>query len=380
MQRWVIHVDMDAFYAAIEQRDNADLAGKPVIVGGISGRGVVSTASYEARKYGVRSAMSMAEARRRCPQGVFLSCDHNRYSRVSKEIMEVLADFSPIVEPLSLDEAFLEVSGMERLYPDLKDLAYQIKQRIKDEIRLTASVGLAPNKFLAKLASDFQKPDGLMVIEYGKERQVLDKMPITRLWGVGAATAQTLHKIGINTIGDVAKADIGLLIKHCGNLAYKLHSLAHGRDDRPVVPPKAPQSVGKEMTFETDLFSQDKIKAELNSLAERVGWRLRCIGYTGRTITLKVRYRSFQTVTRSRTLAQSTNFDDIIYKTAVELLGECTSADGIRLLGITLSNLETGGQISLFEEQSKHSALYSAVDSLKARFGEGIITKAQLLR
>jgi DNA polymerase-4 len=380
MQRWIVHVDMDAFYAAIEQHDHPEFAGKPVIVGGLSSRGVVATASYEARRFGVRSAMPMTEARRRCPEGIFLSGNHDRYREVSKQIMTVLADFSPLVEPLSLDEAFLDVSGMERLYPDLTSLAQNIKTRIRKEVGLTASVGVAANKFLAKLASDLNKPDGLLLIEPDQAKALLAPMTVTKVWGVGAATMQVLQQLGITTIGELAEADLALLVKHCGNSAYTLQALANGQDDRPVIPEKPPQSVGKELTFMADLYAADEIQAQLLSLAEKVGWRLRCLGYSGRTITLKVRYGSFKTITRSRTIADSTNFDEVIYQIAGELFKACNSKEGIRLLGITVSNLQLGDQLALFDEDDKRRALYQTLDNLKARFGEDIITKAQLIR
>lgn len=380
MQRWVIHVDMDAFYAAVEQRDHRELAGKPVIVGGLGSRGVVSTASYEAREFGVHSAMPMAEARRRCPQGIFLAGNHARYSAVSARIMTVLSGFSPLIEPLALDEAFLDVSGMEQIYPDIYQLAAEIKQRIRQTVGLVASVGAAENKFLAKLASDLKKPDGLVVIAPGKALGVLESMPVSRLWGVGAATNKILRELGITTIGELARFDLALLIQHCGNIAQQLHALANGRDDRLVIAERPPQSVGKELTFAADLTGTDRLKAELLALAEKVGWRLRCSGYSGRTITVKVRYRTFRTITRSCTLAQSTNFDETIYQTACTIFDKCSHTEGIRLLGITVSSLQSGDQLALFDESDKRRALYSTVDRLKSRFGEAIITKAQLLR
>jgi len=382
MQRWIVHVDMDAFFAAIEQRDNKEFQGKPVIVGGLSSRGVVSTASYEARRFGVHSAMPMTEARRRCPQGIFLTGDHAKYSIVSKQIQAILTEFSPTIEPLSLDEAFLDVSGMEYLYPDLVELARRIKSRIKTETGLVASVGVAANKFLAKLASDLEKPDGLVMIPPGQEEQFLQALPVSRLWGVGEATAQVLHKIGIQTIGQLAQCNVELLVKQCGQSAYVLHALAHGQDDRAVVPEREPQSVGKEETFTTDLLLPSQIETELLNLSEKVGWRLRQLNYSGRTITVKIRFASFRTITRSRTLTEPTNFDNVIYQTVSAIYKNCSISEGIRLLGVTVSNLQSGsGQMSLFDDSDdKQAVLYNAVDKLKERFGEGIITKARLLR
>jgi len=383
MKRYVIHVDMDAFFAAVEQRDNPILRGQPVIVGGLSGRGVVATASYEARNFGVRSAMPMAEARRRCPQGVFLTCNHAKYSEVSRRIMDILAEFSPVIEPLSLDEAFLDMTGTEWLYPDIAAVASQIKDRIKSELGLVASVGVAPNKFLAKLASDLKKPDGLLIIKEGEAANLLRDLPVSRLWGVGATTAASLHKIGITTIGEVAKADCAVLERHCGSLAYEIQRLAHGYDERPVIAEHQPKSIGKETTFETDLTGRQQIEAELLLLAERVGWRLRRYGYWARTITLKIRFASFRTITRSKTLHEPTNFDEDIYKTVQQIWQNTPMTEGVRLVGISTANLQVGcSQISLFsnDENEKRQALYNTVDKLKERFGEAIVTKGRLIK
>ncbi len=381
MQRWIIHIDMDAFYAAVEQRDNPDLRGKPVIIGGLSVRGVVSTASYEARKFGVHSAMPMVEARRRCPQGIFLPGDHAKYSRISHEIQHILADFSPLIEPLSLDEAFLDVSGMERLWGDPVDIARRIKARIKDEIGLTASAGVAANKFLAKLASDLQKPDGLVVIRPGDEARMLRDIPIDCLWGVGEVTAGVMKKLGIHTIGQLAQTDVKVLERHCGNAAYELHQLAHGQDERPVIPGHEPKSIGKEITFAQNLIANDEIYANLLDLAGKVGWRLRRKGYSGRTITVKIRFASFKTITRSRTLTEPTCLDDVIYETAKDICAKVALPEGIRLLGITASNLLKGtGQASLFSTTDKRMALYQAVDELREKYGEDIVTKGTLIK
>ena len=370
-------MDMDAFFASVEQRDEPALRGLPVIVGGLCSLCVVSTASYEARQFGVHSAMSMAEARRRCPGGIFLPCDHEKYSAVSHRIMNILAAFSPLVEPLSLDEAFLDMTGMEGLYPDLIRPASLIKERIKNELNLTASVGVAPNKFLAKLASDLKKPDGLVLIRHGEEAAVLKDMPVSRLWGVGETTARILHKLGITTIGQVAAADVLMLEKYCGKLAYEIKELAMGHDRRPVEPWREPKSIGRETTFETDLIAPAQIRDELLKLAERVGWRLRRQGYSARTLTVKIRFASFRTITRSCSLDEPTNFDEMIYQTVCRICDKVTLTEGIRLLGITAANLQAGGgQVSLFGDTAeKKRSLYQTVDKLKEKFGEGIITR-----
>lgn len=381
MQRYIIHVDMDAFYASIEQRDNPELAGVPVIVGGLSNRGVVATASYEARKYGVHSAMSMVEARRRCPEAVFITPDHHKYSFVSAQIRKILDRYSPLVEPLSLDEAFLDVTGMDGLYADPVDIARRIKDDIKQQLQLTASAGVAPNKFLAKLASDLQKPDGLYVIRPGEEAQVLAGLPIRRLWGVGEVTAASIAKLGIRTIGQFAAADPKLLERHIGRAVNDLQRLARGLDERPVVPDQQIKSIGNEETFDQDLYQWDEIEKQLLLFADKVGWRLRRLALSGRTITVKVRFASFRTVTRSRTLEEATNLDDALYRTARELYKSIPSTEGIRLLGLTVSNLQPAGQaIALFDsKQEKQESLHKVVDELKARFGATAVMKGRLI-
>lgn len=381
VQRYIIHVDMDAFYASIEQRDKPELAGVPVIVGGLSNRGVVATASYEARKFGVHSAMSMAEARRRCPEAVFTNPDHRKYSFVSAQIRQILDRYSPLVEPLSLDEAFLDVTGMDGLYADPADIARRIKDEIKQQLRLTASAGVAPNKFLAKLASDLQKPDGLYIIRPGEEAQVLAGLPVRRLWGVGEVTAASIAKLGIRTIGQFAAADPKLLERHIGRDVYDLQRLARGLDDRPVVPDQQIKSVGNEETFDQDLYQWDEIEKQLLLFADKVGWRLRRLTLSGRTITVKVRFASFKTITRSRTLEEATNLDDTLYHIARELYKSIPSAEGIRLLGLTVSNLQPAGQtMALFDsKQEKQESLHKVVDELKVRFGTAAVMKGRLI-
>ncbi|SDD97373.1 DNA polymerase IV [Sporomusa acidovorans] len=377
MQRWIIHVDMDAFFAAVEQRDNPQLRGCPVIIGGTGTRGVVSTASYEARKYGVHSAMSTLEARRRCPQGIFLATDHAKYSKVSSELLRIFSEYSPLVEPLSLDEAFLDVTGMEGLFTSPVDIAVTIKKRIQTELALTASAGVAPNKFLAKLASDMNKPDGLMVIRPDEIDRILADIPVSRLWGVGKNTTEILLKIGLKTIGQVAAADPSLLVKYCGQFGHTLHQLANGQDDRQVESDCQPKSIGKETTFSTDLFGIEELKTELWAQVEKVGWRLRRQGLSGRTVTVKVRFASFRTTTRSHTLGVAVNLDESIYHVAEELLGRVSLNEGVRLLGVAVSGLVTSGsQLSLFEQEDKKAeAVAKAVDKLKERFGEGTVMR-----
>ncbi|MDU4959517.1 MAG: DNA polymerase IV [Sporomusaceae bacterium] len=381
MQRWIMHVDMDAFFASVEQRDHPELRGKPVIVGGCGARGVVATASYEARQFGVRSAMPAAEARRRCPHAIFLPSDHRRYAQVSRQIRRIMDEFSPLVEPLSLDEAFLDLTGMELLYADPAAIARRIKERICLETGLTASAGIAPNKFLAKVASDLQKPDGLVVVRPEAVRRFLAPLPVSRLWGVGAVTAKLLREHNINTIGQLAAFDLEQLEGWLGNVAADLQDLAKGRDERPVVSDQAPKSVGNEETYEQDIYDPEEVRTRLLALAVHVGWRLRLLAVSGRTLTLKLRYRSFKTVTRSRTLPDPTCLDEVIFETAWELAQGVLRGEGIRLLGITVSNLSSGGgQCSLFDnEAQKKLAVAAAVDKLREKFGSGIVSRGRLL-
>ncbi|MBQ2246788.1 MAG: DNA polymerase IV [Selenomonadales bacterium] len=381
MMGLIMHVDMDAFYASIEQRDDSSLRGKPVIVGGTGARGVVATASYEARRYGVGSAMAMSKARQLCPNGIFIDGNHAHYEAVSAQLMEILGSFSPMVEPLSLDEAFLDISGLSRHHASPEEMGRAVKRRIFEELELVASVGIAPNKFLAKLASDLEKPDGLVIIREENVREVIRPLSVKRLWGVGKFTASQLAGLGITTIGDVADAPVEHLAKVLGKQAYTLKELADGIDKRKVEPVRKVQSVGNEETFATDIWQRDDIEKELLRLSEKVGGRLRRKGLFALTVTLKVRFASFSTVTRSVTLKEATQYDEVLYRTACELYGKVCSDEPIRLLGITASHLTETEEVSLFESESdkKKKTLYRTVDALKARFGSAIITKANLI-
>lgn len=379
--RWIVHIDMDAYFASVEQRDHPAYQNKPVIIGGLSGRGVVATASYEARKYGIKSAMSMIEARRRCPNGIYLLPNIAKYAQVSSEILQIFKAYSPIVEPLSMDEAFLDVTGMETLYPDISAIPRQIKERIKRELNLTASAGLAPNKFLAKLASDLEKPNGLVIIRPGDEIQLLAPMSVKKLWGVGDATASILNKLNIETIADLRKADLNFLQKHVGSCAPDLYNLSWGRDNRPVVPGHEAQSIGNETTFEVDLWSKEDIRSILLALAAKVGWRLRKAGLCGRTLTLKVRFSSFHTISRSITAPSPLALDQEIYETALKMLEKVPLKEGVRLLGITVAKIsqEGLGQLSLFNETNKQEEKITTVmDQLKDKFGESVITRGRI--
>ncbi|MBO4852741.1 MAG: DNA polymerase IV [Schwartzia sp.] len=382
MNRTILHIDMDAFFAAVEQRDHEEYRGKPVIVGGLGTRGVVSTASYEARKFGVHSAMAMEIARRRCPDGIFLPVDHARYRAVSRHIFSILARFSPTIEPLSIDEGFLDLTGMERLMESPRAYGETLKRTIYEETGLRASVGIAPNKFLAKLASDLEKPDGLVVIRPENAEKILAPLPVSRIFGVGKKTEARLAAMGFRTIGQLAAADRRKLSAALGErMAAQLIALAHGRDDRPVEPVRAAQSIGREETFEKDLRAREEAERALLSLSEEVGWRLRREGLSARTITLKLRLASFDTFTRSKTFPDPLSYDEDIFAAAQTLFREfpLTPGQGVRLLGVSASNLATDAEVSLFDDHEKKDRLYSAIDSLKGRFGETILTRAALV-
>ena len=381
MERIVLHIDMDAFFASVEQRDHEEYRGKPVIVGGLGPRGVVSTASYEARKFGVHSAQAMAIARRLCPNAIFLHPDHTRYSAVSRQIFSILSRFSPVIEQLSIDEGFLDLTGMERLMDNPRVYGEEIKRAVREETGLTASVGIAPNKFLAKLASDLEKPDGLVVIRPEDAEKVLAPLPVNRIFGVGKKTEARLAALGFRTIGQLAAADRGKLVQALGNrMASQLLALAHGLDDRPVEPRRAAQSIGREETFDEDIRSREEAERVLLALSEEVGWRLRRKGLFARTITLKVRLGSFDTFTRQQTLPEPVAYDEDIFREAQTLFRAfpMPPGQGIRLLGISAGNLSEGGEVSLFDDHEKKDRLYGAIDSLKRRFGEGVVTRAAL--
>jgi DNA polymerase-4 len=378
---------MDAFYAAVEQRDNPKLRGKPVIVGGkAQSRGVVSTASYEARKYGVYSAMPLIEAYRRCPQGIFIAPDHKKYSKVSYEIMEIFNHYTPLVEALSLDEAFLDVTGSQKLFGDCEKIAQEIKNRIKLELDLTASIGIAPNKFLAKLASDLEKPDGLVVINPEDIKKKIWPLSVKKLWGIGGKSAQKLLELNIKTIGQLAQTNPSVLTKILGSWGREVHLLANGIDHRPVVPEREAHSIGHETTFSEDIINKDFLTRVLLDLAQDVGWRLRRAGLKGKTITLKMRYHDFKTITRSHTLTEEINGDDLIYKEAVKLLNTNFSGEkSLRLIGITVSGLVKEDQIqrqfSLFtEKEDKSEELYQALDKINSKYGRKTVTRARLIK
>lgn len=377
MQRWIMHVDMDAFFASVEQLDNPELKGLPVIVGGLSGRGVVSTCSYEARKFGVHSAMPMHMAKRLCPQGVYIQGRMQRYKAVSGKIMEIFHSFSPLVEQLSVDEAFLDVTGMEGLYPDIVTLARAIKDKIYNDTGLHASVGIAPNKFLAKLASDLEKPDGLVLIKPETAAEFIAPMPVRKIFGIGKSAETELLKYGIDTIGKIAAADIKILQKVFGVNAQTVHNLARGIDNRPVVNETEAKSIGKEHTYENDLYDTDDLRRAVRDLCGETGWRLRRKDLIGYTVTLKVKFNSFKTITRSVTSELPVAYDEEIYALALKLMQQVKFTEGVRLLGVSISHLEgkDAAPVLNFNENEKLKRRNAAVDFLKNKFGENIIKR-----
>lgn len=378
--RWIMHVDMDAFYASIEQRDNPALRGMPVIVGGLMNRGVVATASYEARQFGIHSAMSMKQARRLCPNGVFLPVRMAHYRRISHQIRLILSHYSPLIEPLALDEAFLDVSGMELKYPEITDVAKAVKEDIRRTTGLVASAGIGPNKFLAKLASDLHKPDGLVWIPYGKEQELLAPLPVSRLWGVGKVTEEALRQAGFRTIGDIAKTSPEALRSVVGNQAVRIYELSLGKDKRPLEVSRRPQSVGNEHTYLHDLLTEAEVDEQFRLLANEVAWRLRQNHIMGRTITLKIRFSSFQTITRSLTLDMGTCSEEQLYFAAKRLYNKRGQDNPIRLLGLTVSQLQPWQvQGDLFSEDAEvQEKVADAIDKLQKRFGRQAIMKGFL--
>jgi DNA polymerase-4 len=385
MDRKIIHIDMDAFYAAVEQRDHPSLQGRPVIVGGEAQKGgVVSSASYEARAFGVRSAMPTSQAKRLCPQAVFLPVRMHRYRQVSEQILAVFKEFTPLVEPLSLDESYLDVTGCEKLFgPPLK-IAQEIKRKIYQTTGLTASAGIAPNKFLAKIASDWKKPNGLVEIKPEEAQEFLQELPIAKLGGVGKSTEEVLRGLGIFTVGQLANSPPALIEKKLGKFGLELVTLAKGIDDRPVLPHGDPKSISQEETFTPDLYDLSGMKKVLLEQAERIGWELRRQRLKSCTVQLKVRYPDFTMVTRSATRPFPTDQGISIYQTAVQLLEKTDALKRrARLLGVAVSNLrrcDDPEQPSLFHShQEKAERSTAAVDRIWEKFGREAIKRASLV-
>ncbi len=382
MSRAILHCDLDAFYASVEQRDHPEYRGKPVIVGGKPDeRGVVSAASYEARAFGVRSAMPLRTAGRLCPEGIFVPGDRERYEGASDAVMALFAERTPLVQPISLDEAFLDVTATEHLFGGAVQIARDLKRDIRGRLGLVLSVGVATNKLCAKIASDLRKPDGLVVVPAGDEPGFLAPLPLERLWGIGPKTRAVLADWGLRSIGDLARMDPTLVEQRLGKPGAAISERARGIDEDPVVPDEAPKSVGHEHTFDQDTLETSRIEATLLRLAEGVGRRLRDGALRGRTVTLKLRVAPFETRTRQRTLAEATDDDVTIYRVARQLLRDALAEDQengraspVRLIGVSASGLAAGEQLGLFSS-ARQGRLNAALDAVRARFGEDALNR-----
>lgn len=385
--RTILHVDMDAFFAAVECLDDPSLVGKPVIVGGLGPRGVVSTASYAAREFGVHSAMPMARARRLCPRGRFIRPRSGRYREKSAEVFQVFREFTPQVEGLSLDEAFLDVAASLKLFGSPVDIAKRVKQRILERTGLTASVGVAHNKFLAKLASDINKPDGLYVVDPDRVHEFLDPMPVRRLWGIGKRTAPKLNQLGILTVGQLRRSDPTVLRQALGNRTGHFLCLANGEDNREIEPRRPEKSVSNEVTFDQSLSDRDELLAELLRQAENVSRRLRAKRLVARTVTVKIRDDAFRTVTRSKSMIAPSNSTRTLYRMARALfdtwLGSHRNTP-VRLLGMGVSVLEDETDPMHHDGDQADSAAEKnvdrVIDDIKRRFGDAGVVHAKAMR
>jgi len=385
IERTILHCDLDAFYASVEQRDHPEYRGKPVIVGGgPTERGVVSAASYEARKFGVHSAMPLREAGKRCPQGIFVPGNFEAYEVASDAVMALFAERTPLVEPISLDEAFLDVTGTAHLFGGAEACARDLKRAVREQVGLVLSVGMASNKLCAKVASDLRKPDGFAIVPRGGEAAFLAPLPLSLLWGVGPKTRTVLEDLGMRTIGDLANADPALLEARLGEHGSTIVQRAKGIDeDREVVAdPGDPKSIGHAHTFDRNTLDRAQIESTLLRLAEGVGRRLRKHELRGRTVELQLRVAPFETRTRQRTLAEPTSDDLAIFETARALLRDALASDleagrvsPVRLVGVTMSGLVGGEQIDLFTG-ARMSRLNAALDAVRSRFGDDALDRA----
>jgi len=386
--RTILHVDMDAFFAAVEEREDPSLRGKPVVIGadprGGKGRGVVSTANYEARKYGVGSAMPIGEAWRRCPQAVFLPPRGKLYGDASRAIFEIFGHFTELVEGLSVDEAFLDVTASRRLYGDGPTIARAIKDEIRRQQSLTASVGVAASKYVAKVASDLEKPDGLVVVEPGSEAEFLAPLDVKRLWGAGPKSQQALRGVGCRTIGDVAALDPAVLVRRFGEAGgLHFHRLSRGLDERRVNPGHERKSLGKERTFGEDVTDRRVVERKLLGLCEGVAAALRRKKLAGTTVTVKLRFEGFETITRRRTLEAPVDTFELLWPAARELFREADRPkQRVRLIGVTVSGFERApSQLGLFEAPGPDldHRVAEVVDRLSERYGRGTVTRAAML-
>ncbi len=381
--RQILHVDMDAFYASVEQLDQPEYAGRAVIVGADpkagTGRGVVAACSYEARQFGIHSALPISHAWRRCPNGVYLRPRMVRYQEVSVAIMGILRRYTDMVEPISIDEAFLDVSGSTALMGPAEGIAREVKATIKKETGLTASVGVAPNKFLAKIASDLDKPDGFVVVGNTEVESFLAALPVSKLWGVGPKTATRLRKLGVHTIGELAAIGREKMIETLGASGEHLWHLARGEDERPVVSAWEPKSISNETTFEHDTSDNDLLLKTLRGLSDKVAARLRRQGFKTRTISLKLRYASFTTFTRQKSVPEALNTGNEIFALIRTLFEKFPLEESVRLIGVGTSNLlrasNDEAQLSLFETTEQDERLAQALDKINDRYGDGSLRR-----
>ena len=367
---------MDAFFASVEQLDNPALRGKPVLVGHDGPRGVVAAASYESRAFGCHSAQPMSIAKRLCPSAIIVPVHGERYREISRQVFAIFDEFSPIVEPLSVDEAFLDLTGTQRLQGEAEAVAKRLKESISKRVGLTASIGVAPNKFLAKLASDMRKPDGLVVIRAEDVDRVLPRLTVTKLWGIGKATAAKLSEIGVKTIADLLRAHIELLQRYLGAETERYLNLARGIDDRPVTSDREAKSIGHEQTFETDLIHPQEVRRVLLDEVEQVGWRLRRHNLQARGVSLKIRFGNFQTITRSATLDEPTDSTSDLWH-AAKALFDAWNFQPVRLIGMSAERLNRGGQMNLFVDPNsqRQRKLDAVADQINSRFGKRAIRR-----
>jgi len=369
-----MHIDLDAFFVSVEQVLNPDLKGKPVVVGGKPDRrGVIAAASYEARAFGLHSGMPLATASRLCPQAIFIVGSFPRYREASKKFMAILADFSPFLEPLGLDEAYLDATGFEAIHGSTRQMAAAIKQRIKNEIGICASVGIAGCKVVAKVASDLSKPDGLLEIPAGEERSFLSQLPVSKLPGIGKKSEQTLKGLGINTIGQLADLPLDTLKSRFGAYGETIHNHANGIDHRKIEPPGEAKSISRETTFGQDIRDESQLHATLRYLSERVGGDLRRRGKQSRCVTLKLRYADFTTITRQQTLSQASDTDQTIFNIGIKLLKRelAKEKQSVRLIGIGVSSLvEAGKQLDMLDvSMQRLGKLNTTIDSIRKKYG-----------
>jgi DNA polymerase-4 len=379
----IMHVDMDAFFASVELLERPDLVGKPVIVAHSSARSVVTAATYEARRYGVNSAMPLAVALRRCPNAIVLEPHFVRYAHYSQRVMQILGDVTPLVEQLSIDEAFLDVSGARRLLGNSWQIGTALRERVYSETGLHCSAGAAASKFVAKLASSRAKPDGLLVVPEAATLDFLHPLPVSALWGVGNKSEEHLTRLGLHTIGDVAHSPVDMLRRALGAAAAeRLHALSWGRDERGVTPGREEKSIGHETTFETDRTDADELYRVLLQLSDGVGQRVRRAGVLARTVALKLRFSDFTTITRSRTLSEPTDLSRRIYEAARELYDQAnTSGRPVRLIGVRAEQLvgDGGSTLGLWDDDEDWREAEQTIDAITERFGAGTVRPAALL-